>query len=87
VYSKIEKRIAVLCKKRLSLGGRLTLVKYVLKAISIYLHGLAYIPIGHNKRARNDVSSFFGMQKRRNMFFHIAKPNPKDFGGWENKNI
>jgi len=88
---KLEKKINIWYNHWLSQGGRLVLVKVVLKSILVYWMSLKWIPKGILDKIRQQCFRFiwFGEVRKKKMVLASWKRIvvPKSLGGWGLKNI
>jgi hypothetical protein len=91
LLSKIEDRIGMWCNRWLSLGGRFTLVKYVLESQLVYWMALAAIPASILEKIRKLIFSFLWSGDEGKTHFHLCSweviAKPKLMGGWGIRNI
>jgi hypothetical protein len=75
LIKKVEKRVSHWCNRWLTIGGRFTLIKYVLEDQPIYRMALAAIPISVLDKLRALTYSSSGQAVRRNIKFTSATGN------------
>ena len=85
LIGKNEMKINFWCNKWLSRGGSLTLVQYVLEAISVYCHSLVHIPKGVMERIRKTYYDFLWKCSCRQGTKHLVKC--KNYAQQKNKKV
>jgi hypothetical protein len=92
LIKKVEHMINVWCYRWLSLGGRITLVNYVLSNILVYWFSLVVVPSSIIKTIRSKIFQFLwsGAVNQKSKI-HLTSwesiSKPKVLGGWGIKNI
>jgi hypothetical protein len=89
LVTKVEKKINHWCNWWLSRGGRLVLVKEILKAIPVYWISLAWVPKGILEKIRKLCYQFIwsGDNKKKCLVLASWKKlaAPKENVGWQRK--
>jgi len=78
--------VGLWCYRWLSLGGRLTLAKYVLESLPVYWLSLFKLPKAIFQGLRRRVTSFIWSGNGSDNKIHLARwdllTKPKTYGGW-----
>ena len=86
LLGKLEHKINHWCNRYLSLGGRLTLLSYVLSAIPVYWFSLAQVPVAVTEALRKKMINFLWGQTKQVHKYHLVSWRkifpPKSLGGW-----
>jgi hypothetical protein len=91
MLQKFERKIGNWCYRWLTLGGQLTLLKFVLESHLVYWMSLEIIPLTVLNHLRKIMFNFLWKSNSDSKSFHLCKWErltlPKCYGGWGLRNL